>query len=222
MHPRFIPRSYTVSVWLLQRGRPPGYAVDHRELGERLNRLVSKSSIGSSLPSLRHVLSLVRMESRFPRTVRSTAMFQFASLLVIAQYDAVGEGGWRLVPESASTEEWIAAWVLLFASELCLRFIANLPMSRVFALQRKVEKTDSVISSCTRSCEAGSLSWRSCWGRGSTNCAQYVCEKGWVHSMLILVHCWANSILLRVLFLKKFAKTSACCEESKVKSAKKA
>ncbi|XGW25740.1 hypothetical protein V3C99_006833 [Haemonchus contortus] len=33
-------------------GRTQGSAVDHRELGEKLNRLVSRSSIGSSLPSL--------------------------------------------------------------------------------------------------------------------------------------------------------------------------
>ncbi|KAK6053129.1 hypothetical protein COOONC_09367, partial [Cooperia oncophora] len=35
-----------------QSGRAQGSAVDHRELGEKLNRLVSRSSIGSSLPSL--------------------------------------------------------------------------------------------------------------------------------------------------------------------------
>nr|CDJ96166.1 FERM domain-containing protein 4B [Haemonchus contortus] len=35
-----------------QSGRTQGSAVDHRELGEKLNRLVSRSSIGSSLPSL--------------------------------------------------------------------------------------------------------------------------------------------------------------------------
>ncbi|EPB70946.1 hypothetical protein ANCCEY_09962 [Ancylostoma ceylanicum] len=71
------------------RGRPPGYAVDHRELGERLNRLVSKSSIGSSLPSLRLVLRPVRA---FPGPFPSpTVVFQLATLLVIAQYDAVGE-----------------------------------------------------------------------------------------------------------------------------------
>ncbi|KAK6014105.1 hypothetical protein OSTOST_20546 [Ostertagia ostertagi] len=33
-------------------GRTQGSAVDHRELGEKLNRLISRSSIGSSLPSL--------------------------------------------------------------------------------------------------------------------------------------------------------------------------
>ncbi|KAK5985560.1 FERM domain-containing protein [Trichostrongylus colubriformis] len=33
-------------------GRTQGSVVDHRELGEKLNRLVSRSSIGSSLPSL--------------------------------------------------------------------------------------------------------------------------------------------------------------------------
>ncbi|ETN68958.1 hypothetical protein NECAME_05414 [Necator americanus] len=43
----------------IKRGRPAGSAVDHRELGERLNRLVSKSSIGSSLPSLRLVFARI-------------------------------------------------------------------------------------------------------------------------------------------------------------------
>ncbi|WKY08619.1 hypothetical protein Q1695_007839 [Nippostrongylus brasiliensis] len=38
--------------WAVKSGRQPVFAVDHRELGEKLNRLVSRSSIGSSLPSL--------------------------------------------------------------------------------------------------------------------------------------------------------------------------